>query len=302
MANPTTPTWTTPPSAVFYWPEQPTAASPNHVDEFLESNQHIVGPYAIGNGGQTYYGVEVATNASQAVTNASLENIFMHNCYGYGIKIGQGAIADYLNFSNIVIARGDNANPDYYTRQGFYLSQCQDSTFSYLDIDAGYGTRLDHAMYLSDRCYRLTFSGLRLKNINGGWAAHLYNGYVYAGEPTWVSTDLTFNHCVFDTRGVVAAGGDGCPLIISGKYDNIRFTDCTFYTDDTTAEANVCIRLSDSTNIVIDGFDAYGGSALILNEGGVTAEIKNGVYHHATKPFFYGDNSTGITLTNVTRG
>lgn len=269
------------------WPTVPDSSYIEEGDEYvcLDSGMDIhdrlvYGPYP---GDPSYYGYNSASNEySRPFSNVKLKHIWFQHCQ-YGIKLGQGAVASNLDFDDLVIRD---------CRQGIYMSQVEDSTFTRLDVESLTGNaQYDHCLYLSDALKNLTFQHLHL-TADGGWGLHLYNGYWYANQIDALRSDgMTFDDVLID------GGGTGHGLIVCGGYKNITITNLVM--KNITPGYN-CIQIEDGTNVVIDGFDIEGGYCLFeATDVNYSVTLRNGIYR-GSGPLVQG-NQTGLTLENVVR-
>jgi hypothetical protein len=211
--------------------------------------------------------------------NVTLTDLIMDRCT-YGLKLGASAVAGNqatgLVASNIVAKGGV---------MGAFLANITGGRFDDWQLQSVSSDPHNHALYLERECHNLLFEGFR-GSVSGatGYCINMY------ASGAFVSDYIGFLDTVLDA----SAGGLG-PLTINWPYRLVRFEGAVLKQQ--LGVARPVIMLGECSDVVIDGFIAEGGNALIGAFGGtVPARItlRNGTYKGARLPVF-----PWLTLENV---
>lgn len=222
--------------------------------------------------------INTTSNASGQPTNdATVRNCLLDG-QPFGLKVGDGPTSYRMLVDGLVVRN---------SRQPLYTGYLRDSVFRNMDLQSVTGDEAkDHAIYLCQGCYDLTFECLTL-SADWGWGLHLY------GDSP--SERLTFDDVFVDGKGT------GRGVIILSGYKDITIRNLKMVRLATNYPA---MQLGDVRNVLIEDFDVQGGNAL-LECGGwagtpVNVILRNGIYR-GTGPLTVGAVD-GITLENVVRG
>lgn len=223
------------------------------------------------------YGLLGSGFSSVSLSNLTIENV------RYGMKIGSGSQATGLTATGI-LARNVN--------QAIFAANLSNSTFTGLNFTSAispFGTK-NHVIYLERGNHNLTFNNVKLRG-GFGQSLHLYS---------WEARSDPSDHITFNGLDIV--NDYTSPIIISGGYDTVIIKNLK-----ATAPSGVPVIsfYGDAKNIVIDGFEAWGGSSLLgsgsPSEHAVNVTIKNGIYH-GTKIDGSGGKIDNLTIENVGSG
>ena len=186
--------------------------------------------------------------------DCTLQNLTFEQLW-YGMKLGDAyRPAQRWTITDVTAVK---------CRMPMYIQDVEDSTFTRLSLE---GMRVDqgfdHCIYMSEGCYRLTFTDCTLIG-GGGYGLHLYSG----GGGT--SSDIAF-----DNLTIRAANQ---PMCICDGFSGIRFHNLR----SSMSIEEVQLRVSGCTDVLFDGFSASGGKAFIDTWAGGragTITLKNVTY------------------------
>ena len=184
----------------------------------------------------------------------------------YGLKIGAGAQSRGLRIDDVIATNNT---------QAIFVANLSDSRFSNLDLqsyyvpDAQSGNK-NHVIYLERGNHNLTFENVTLSG-GSGQTLQMYC-YNNRNEP---SDHITF-------KGLTIENANHGPIVISGGYSHVTIKNLKATA--TGDEFPVIQLYGDATDITIDGFECWGGQALLGTADGPSARarnvvLKNGIYH-----------------------
>ena len=222
-----------------------------------------------------------AAVSGSGVNGATISNLSSDG-YSYLVKIGSGAQSYNINAKDLTCTANS---------QGIFLANVSNSTFTNLNLNAqnpAWGGK-PHAIYIERGNHDLTFTNVMVtaSQAPAGQAIHLY--------ADTISSDPTDN-ITFDGLTVGSPTQPVRAIIVANGYSHITFRNLTAYsvTDDP-----VIAVYGGADSITVDGFECWGGSALVAQTGGsgsaTNIVVENGTYHGSTL-------SSGVTVTqnNVT--
>jgi len=200
-------------------------------------------------------GLRVEGARNLTVSGCRFENLF------YGMKVGSGAQTTGLAFTDCV---GVNCC------QVLFLANLTDGTFARLDlsVDSSGSWGKNHVLYVERGCHDLSFQDCVFSG-GRGQVVHCYYEGTSGG-----STNISFS-------GLDITCGYG-PIVISKNFDGVRITNLTART--TSTDYSVLQTYGASKNVTVDGFECWGGIALVGStlaiEGvGANWRLTNGIYH-----------------------
>lgn len=222
-------------------------------------------------------GNEIMAITGSGIQTATGRNLMFENI-GCGAKIGSGSQSRNLLFEDVQ-SRGCFG--------AFFFANVSDSTFRNLDLECVYIPNAqsgykNHVIYLERGNHNLSFYDV--KSTGGSsWPIHLYN-YETTSQP---STDILFDGLEVDCQ--VGA------IVISEGYQRVTIKNLKA----TSGGGFPVIQLYGAAkDIVIDGFECWGGSALVGLASGkaapVNVTLRNGIYHGPALPML-----PGVTYENV---
>ncbi|MBN1630763.1 MAG: hypothetical protein JW990_13450 [Thermoleophilia bacterium] len=202
-------------------------------------------------------------------TGCSLQNLVLQNVRT-GIKTGSGNTGSGWLMESIT-ATG--------VRCALFLANTQDSTFRNLNLNAA-NIDTNHTVYVERGNHSLTFTDC---TFTGGAK---YCLQFYTDNES--SDSLTFNNLTLD-----ATSGYKSMVICPG------FSGLTFNNATVVGKSGSCFLFYGGSNVLVDGFNASGGSALTSWEYRLPTEVtfRNGNYAGTTL-----GTIDGATFENVTLG
>jgi hypothetical protein len=218
------------------------------------------------NGTSPYYGaigIDASGSQGGVIRDVRLENL------AYGLKIGSGPQTRGLSVDGVVATNNS---------QALFLANVSDSNLRNLDLqcysvaDAPSGSK-NHVIYLERGNHNLLFTNVTLSG-GSGQTLQMFC-YENRDEP---SDDITFD-------GLTIRDSVHGPIVISGGYS--RVTIKNLRATASGADFPVIQLYGDADNIVIDGFECWGGQALLGTADGPLPHarnivLKNGIYHGGT--------------------
>jgi len=212
-------------------------------------------------------------NSEQGIYGWGLSSATVRHVYGshlaYLVKIGSGDQSYNLTMDDVVSRN---------TCQGIFLANVSDSTFTNLDLDCTpdgpWWSGKPHCLYLERGCHNLSFKNVVLTGTTAGQAFHAYN-----------ETDQPSSGLVIDGMTIGTPEKPVRAFVISSGWSNVTIRNLKIYA---VTNEPVLLTYGASTNVTIDGFEIWGGNALVgaypqpeLGKA-VNWTIKNGIYHGST--------------------
>lgn len=212
------------------------------------------------------------------ISQGTIRNVVIDNAYG-GVKIGSGSQS-----VGLVVDSYSTTN----NAQSLFLADVSDSTFRNMDLHIATTAEFDshgrrHVIYLEKDNHNLRFSHLRLRG-GTSYALQLFHGGGWAEA----SSDLTFDDVTIESPALNGA------VVLGDYYERVTMANLRV----TSPAAAVSVfRLREVRDVVIDGFEAWGGAALVTSSGAPVSNVvfRNGTYHGPKL-----GSIPGVTFENVT--
>ena len=222
------------PSSVLYMPELP-GSSQTFIFERSNPKNITIRDFTLRGDGPTMNesGLYLVGARDSTLKNLRLEDL------RYGMKLGEA----HQQAQRWTIEDISATN----CRTPMYIQDVEDSAFTRMSLQGvAVDHAFDHCLYMSEGCYRLTFTDVTLVG-GGGYGLHLFRGS--RGTTSYV----TFNNLTID------ATTGRWPMCITDGFSNIAFhhVNLRMLIDE------VCIRVTGCDNILFDGLTASGGHAVI---------------------------------------